>query len=138
MNIQKISKASDVALFFILNGVAGGGLFWYWYGRFIESEINTPAPFLRQIYNVLMIYTIVSFLFMLIPSLLVWFLYRRPGFCEYTELWRHRPLITGGCYIMASVTCSLPHNLLADGGAPGLLFIICAPFLILFSAVGKK
>lgn len=138
MKFCHIKKVSDIVLFFILNGVACGYLFLYWYEFFVESEINTPAPFLRETKYVLMIYAIVSVLFMIAPSLLVRALYGRTGLYEYTELCRHRPLIVMGCYIMVPVTCSLPLSFLMDGGVPALLFIVITPFLVLISAVGQN
>lgn len=134
MKFCHIKKVSDIVLFFILNSVACGDLFLYWYERFVESEINTPEPFLRETKYVLMIYAIVSVLFMIAPSLLVRDLYGRTGLYEYTELCRHRPLIVMGCYIMVPVTCSLPLSFLMDGGVPALLFIVLTPFLVLISA----
>lgn len=138
MKFCHIKKVSDIVLFFILNGVACGGLFLYWYECFVESEIHTPAPFLRETKYVLMIYAIVSFLYMLIPSLLVRILYDRTGLYEYTELCLHRPLSVMGYYIMVPVTCSLPLSFLMDGGVPALLFLVSAPFLVLISSVGQK
>ncbi|MEH0145858.1 hypothetical protein, partial [Escherichia coli] len=138
MKFCHIKKVSDIVLFFILNSVACGDLFLYWYERFVESEINTPEPFLRETKYVLMIYAIVSVLFMIAPSLLVRDLYGRTGLYEYTELCRHRPLIVMGCYIMVPVTCSLPLSFLMDGGVPALLFIVLTPFLVLISAFRQK
>lgn len=138
MKFCLIKKVSDIVLFFLLNGVACGCLFLYWYEFFVESEIHTPAPFLRETKYVLMIYAIVSVLFMIAPSLLVRILYGRTGLYEYTELCRHRPLIVMGCYIMVPVTCSLPLSFLMDGGVPALLFLVSAPFLVLISSVGQK
>ncbi len=138
MKFCHIKKVSDIVLFFILNSVACGCLFLYWYERFVESEIHTPAPFLRETKYVLLIYAIVSFLFMIAPALLSRILYHRTGLYEYTELCHHRSLIVTGCYIMVPVTCRLPLSFLMDGGVPALLFIVITPFLVLISAVAKK
>lgn len=138
MKFCHIKKVSDIVLFFILNSVACGYLFLYWYERFVESEIHTPAPFLRETKYVLLIYTIVSLLFMIAPVLFIRILYHRIGLYEYTDLCRHRPLIVMGCYIMVPVICRLPLSILMDGGVPALLFIVCSPFLVLISAVGQK
>ncbi|EHR8683535.1 hypothetical protein K5Z09_005055 [Escherichia coli] len=137
MKLCHIKKISDIVLFYVLNGVACGGLFLHWHVRFVESEIHTPATFLRETEYVLMIYSVVSFLFMIAPSLLSNILYHRTGLYAYTRLCRHRPLLVMGCYIMVPVTCQLPLSFLMDGGAT-LLFIVIAPFLIFFSASGKN
>lgn len=143
MKFCHIKKVSDIVLFFILNSVACGYLFLYWYERFVESEIHTPAPFLRETKYVLLIYAIVSLLFMIAPVLFIRILYHRIGLYEYTDLCRHRPLIVMGCYIMVPVICRLPLSILMDGGVPALLFIACSPFLVLIfifhaSAAGQK
>ncbi|GDM25523.1 hypothetical protein [Escherichia coli] len=136
MYIQTIiKKASGIVFFLIINSVASGGLFLFWHERFVSSEIHTPAPFLMETKCVLTIYAIVSFLFMLTPSLLIKMLYHRAGVYEYTELCRHRPLFVTGCYILMLVTCNLPLSLLMDGELPAILFIIIAPFLVLISAI---
>lgn len=118
--------------------MACGGLFLHWHERFVESEIHTPAPFLRETEYVLMICSVVSLLFMIAPSLLSNILYHRTGLYAYTGLCRHRPLLVMGCYIMVPVICRLPLSFLMDGGVPALLFIVIAPFLIFFSASGKN
>lgn len=78
----------------------------------------------------LMIYSIVSFLFMIAPSLLSNILYHGTGLYAYTGLCRHRPLLVMGCYIMVPVICLLPLSFLMDGGQ---LCYLLSLHLFLFS-----